>query len=54
MYGCEIPARWAIFSVELPAYPWAATSATAASSTASRRFAAVSLVVGAVISGSAF
>src|SRR5690349_1802823 len=39
-YGWLIPARRATSSVEVPASPWAANSATAASSTSSRRSAA--------------
>ena len=40
-YGCEIPARRAIASVDAPCSPWRANSSRAASSTASRRSSAV-------------
>ena len=40
-YGCEIPARSAIVSVEVPWYPVDANSSRAASRIASRRSSAV-------------
>src|SRR5919201_6476518 len=45
MYGCEMPATFAIASVEAPCRPRAANSACAASRTASRRSSALCLVV---------
>src|SRR3954469_25531099 len=49
-YGCEMPALRAMSSVEVPTYPPSANSTSAASSTVSRRSAALMRVV--VIFGS--
>src|SRR3954451_119193 len=44
-YGCEMPALRAMSSVEVPTYPPSANSMSAASSTVSRRSAALMRVV---------
>ena len=48
-YGCEIPAAAAISSVEVPWSPRRANAACAATSTASRRSAAVWRVVSTML-----
>src|SRR5919199_3691844 len=48
-YGCEMPATFAIVSVEAPCRPRAANSACAASRTASRRSSALCLVAVVIV-----